>query len=211
MKKEIYKVIVVGNSGVGKTSLTQKYVMDLFIDNEPNTIGVAYLTKIYNYRERGVTKKVCIWDTAGQERFFSIVQMYFKDCQGVICVYDVTDIKSLIDCDMWIQEAKKYIHEQNIDEADIPIFLLGNKYDLLDSNAEAKSTYELQKEKIERLIGHYKSIHKVEHYETNAKYGDNLDIIFLNLIKYMTPKSYEEDYTDLMISEPEKNKCCSIS
>jgi small GTP-binding protein len=211
MKKEIYKVIVVGNSGVGKTSLTQKYVMDLFIDNEPNTIGVAYLTKIYNHRERNVTKKVCIWDTAGQERFFSIVQMYFKDCQGVVCVYDVTDIKSLMDCDMWIQEAKKYIHEQDIDEANIPIFLLGNKYDLLDSNAEIKRKYELQKEKIKSLIEHYKNIYNVEHYETNAKYGDNLDRIFLNLIKYMTPKSYDDDCIDLLTSESKKEKCCILS
>jgi GTPase SAR1 family protein len=112
---------------------------------------------------------------------------------------------------MWIQEAKKYIHEQDIDEANIPIFLLGNKYDLLDSNAEIKRKYELQKEKIKSLIEHYKNIYNVEHYETNAKYGDNLDRIFLNLIKYMTPKSYDDDCIDLLTSESKKEKCCILS
>lgn len=211
MNKEIYKVIVVGNSGVGKTSLTQKYVLDKFMENELNTIGVAYLTKNF-INKKGINKikKMCFWDTAGQERFFSIVQMYFKDCQGVVCVYDITNIKSLIDCEIWIKEAIKNIKDEKKEELNIPIFLLGNKNDVIESSEMKQHQYILQKEQIDSLVKYYETTYNVKHYKTSAKNGENLDEIFEELMSQMTPKIHEIEEIDY--KPLKKNEwCCSIS
>ena len=109
-EKDVYKVIVIGDSGCGKTSISQKYARNFFSGKEENTIGVSYLTKQYKEEETGKIKKICIWDTAGQERYFSLIKLYFKRARGVICVYDISQLNTLKNCETWLSEIMSYIN-----------------------------------------------------------------------------------------------------
>lgn len=189
---ELYKVIMIGDSGAGKTSLIQKFVLDKFSETETNTIGVSYLTKTMLNTETKNIAKLCIWDTAGQDRFFSIVKMYFKFARGICCVYDITNIQSLINCEKWIEESLKSLPE-DIDHSDIPIFLIGNKHDLkpeitieeLENNSNIKNIYKILKNR-----------YNVHHHLTSAKTGEKLTQIMSSLVLNMKPNIVKNEFSN---------------
>lgn len=217
-----YKVIIIGDSGVGKTSISQKYSNDAFFESEQHTIGVSYLTKLVKSKgPNEPDRKMCIWDTAGQERFFSIVKMYFKNCRGICCVYDVTDIQSLKNCEKWLDESAKHI---SATEEKIPIILLGNKYDRVsDSNSNLFG----KKEQLianEILIEEYERKYNITHFHCSAKTGYKIEEAFYYLLSCMLPNEPsdselvtiaedEEIMLDNMIHNMTKVKCskCIIS
>lgn len=197
-EKEIYKVIIIGDSSCGKTSISQKYSKDYFSENESNTIGVAYLTKQFENHETGKTTKICFWDTAGQERYFSIVKLYFKNARGIICVYDINDINTLKNCHKWLSQAKEYLNDEK--ELNIPIILVGNKCDLMsDSQKEEKIR--------NSLIEEYKSSYNVCHFITSAKTGENIENMMNHLIGLMTPNQVQEK-DSIYIGENNESKLC---
>jgi len=130
----VFKFIIIGSAGVGKTALISRFVENQYFDFYNPTIGVDFKIKTIEVNQKKV--KLQIWDTAGTEKFKTITNAYYKGSQGVIIVYDTTDKISFREVDFWLGEAKKYAPENSIK------MMVGNKTDLIKerkvSNEEAK-------------------------------------------------------------------------
>jgi small GTP-binding protein len=99
------KVVLLGNSGVGKSSLALRFTADAFADEHDPTLGAAFMTKTMNFNDRKV--KFNIWDTAGQERYRSMARMYYQDAQAAILVYDLTSKESFTELKNWYKELRE--------------------------------------------------------------------------------------------------------
>ena len=120
----LFKILLIGNSGVGKSSIVQTYVDKIFNENYLTTIGVDFKVKTITADDKII--KMQIWDTAGQERFRSITNSYYRGAHGIFIVYDVTNRKSFYDVQhIW----KKEIEGHTLDKF-IHVFLIANKTDL---------------------------------------------------------------------------------
>lgn len=118
----LVKVVIIGSSGVGKSSLLSRYVDDIFSSTFISTIGVDFKVKTVEYNGKQI--KIQIWDTAGQERFRSIVSSYYRGAHGAIVVYDVTDAKTFKpDLPVWLAELERY------KSPDAAVFVAANKVD----------------------------------------------------------------------------------
>jgi small GTP-binding protein len=159
----LYKLILIGDSGVGKSNILSKYVNNEFFHESKSTIGVEFCTKTLIVNNINV--KIQIWDTAGQERFRSITRAYYKGSIGVIVVYDVTSKDSFNNIERWIIEL-----EQNIDSR-TAILLVGNKCDL--PNREV--SYDEGQ--------NYANNNNFMFIETSALNGDGINDMFNTLIK----------------------------
>mmetsp|Transcript_18964 Transcript_18964/g.21787 ORF Transcript_18964/g.21787 Transcript_18964/m.21787 type:complete len:123 (-) Transcript_18964:275-643(-) len=115
----LFKILLIGNSGVGKSSLLLRFADDTFTDNFMPTIGVDF--KIRTLEVDGKTIKLQIWDTAGQERFKTITSSYYKGAHGIIVVYDITDKESFKNIDTWMNEVEKHASDN------VSRILCGNK------------------------------------------------------------------------------------
>ena len=104
------KVLMVGDSGVGKTSLLLRYASDSFNDSYITTIGIDFKTKYLNVGDKRV--KLQIWDTAGQERFRTITTSYFRGAQGILLCYDVCDRRSFNSIGSWVEQINSHADEQ---------------------------------------------------------------------------------------------------
>ena len=133
--KEDYKLklVVVGDSGVGKTNLIKRFANNTFNSNSKATVGVEFLSKSFKINNR--IFKIEIWDTAGQERYKSITAAYYKGAKGAFVVYDITSKISFENIDKWMMEIKEKSSK------DLKLMIIGNKSDLKDarqvSNEEA--------------------------------------------------------------------------
>ena len=128
----LLNLIVIGNAGVGKTSLMFKYVKDIFRQETNATVGIDYLQKKYTSKS-GQKCKFKIWDTAGQERYRSLVSSHFKDANGVILCFGLNDRTSFLDMRDWIGSIRQYCKQRQEDDQTtnpIPIVIVGNKLDL---------------------------------------------------------------------------------
>ena len=125
----LYKIVLVGDSNVGKTNLISRYIKNTLPKNSNPTIGVEFATRVVSLRSGG-TVKAQIWDTAGQERYYAIVSAHYRRAIGALLVYDITNIKSFLNAKKWIQELKSKA------EPDIVIMLVGNKIDLVEKSSE---------------------------------------------------------------------------
>jgi small GTP-binding protein len=121
MDNRYYKLCIVGESNVGKSSIAERYVNHTFNDYSTTTIGAAYFSKLIQYNNSNLHLQ--IWDTAGQERYRSITPLYYRNAAAVILVLDQTCVKSNTLLDYWIPAIKEHI-------PDIPIFIAINKCDL---------------------------------------------------------------------------------
>ena len=118
----LFKLLLIGDSGVGKSNMLLRFADDVYRDNLDSTIGVDF--KICTQTVDGKTVKMQIWDTAGQERFRTIAASYYRGAHGIVVAYDVTDRKSFENVRMWMQEIEKYV------QGDVSRLLVGNKSDL---------------------------------------------------------------------------------
>ncbi|XP_038648413.1 RAB33B, member RAS oncogene family a isoform X2 [Scyliorhinus canicula] len=166
-RTRIYKIIVIGDSGVGKTCLTYRFCAGRFPDKTEATIGV-------DFRERtveidGEKIKIQLWDTAGQERFRkSMVQHYYRNVHAVVFVYDMTNLMSFQGLPAWIEECN-----QHSLGGEIPRILVGNKCDLTDAT-KVKTD----------LAQKFADTHNMPLFETSAKNpndNDHVEAIFLTL------------------------------
>jgi small GTP-binding protein len=117
------KILTVGESGVGKTCLLMRYTDNKFIKNHLTTIGIDYKAKIINMNNKQVRLK--IWDTAGQERFRNITQQYYKNADGILLIYDVSDRNSFEKVRDWMKQIQSSVGNEKI-----AIVLVGNKCDV---------------------------------------------------------------------------------
>ncbi len=118
------KFVIVGDSGVGKTNILNRYIRNSFYLDGKSTIGIELETKMFKIQDKYI--KLNIWDTAGQERFKSVTQAYYKGAKGAIMVYDITKEISFNNIDNWFREIK------NSAMSDMNLILIGNKTDLND-------------------------------------------------------------------------------
>ena len=118
----LFKVVIIGDSGVGKSNLMTRYTSDEFSQETPSTIGVEFMTK--PVKVDGRDARVQIWDTAGQERFRAISRSIYRGANGAMLVYDITSKPSFDSIPGWLTELRSHVH------ATCPIFLIGNKCDL---------------------------------------------------------------------------------
>ncbi|CAN6565163.1 unnamed protein product [Malus baccata var. baccata] len=125
----LFKLLLIGDSGVGKSCLLLRFADDSYLDSYISTIGVDF--KIRTVDQDGKTIKLQIWDTAGQERFRTITSSYYRGAHGIIIVYDVTDQESFNNVKQWLNEIDRYASE-NVNK-----LLVGNKADLTANKAFA--------------------------------------------------------------------------
>jgi small GTP-binding protein len=164
IKRTVLSLITIGDSNVGKTSLSQYFINQKFKQNNFATIGLDFFTK--NIEIEGHKVKLKIWDTAGQELYRKIVSNTIRNAMGILFVYDITDIESFNQINYWYEEVKKVVNIKYF-----PIVLVGNKLDCEEKR-------EVSKEKGFELALKY----KISFYETSAKTGISVDDAFNDLI-----------------------------
>lgn len=148
-KEKPNKVVIIGDSNVGKTCLIERYCENKFGDTQP-TIGALHKVKTVNDVE------LDIWDTAGQERFKSMIPMYYKGAKAIIVAYDVTSMNSF-------EGAKKWIQEIEANTSNIIVVLVGNKMDLIQKRVVNKENAK-----------NFADLKGFMYYETSAK--DNVNV-----------------------------------
>jgi len=150
------KIVILGASAVGKTSIILRYLSGKFRPISESTIGAAYSSKLVIDKD-GNKEKIEIWDTAGQERYKALVPMYYRDAHGALIVYDITDKQSIKEAHQWVNELKsKGPHN-------IKIVILGNKLDLIEGYPQTNDFID-------------------SHYYVSAKTGYNIEDAFHWLI-----------------------------
>lgn len=132
----LFKILLIGSSGVGKSSILLRYTDDEFNSHWMSTIGVDFKVKTLT-RPDNKKVKIQIWDTAGQERFRSITHAYYRGAHGIFLVFDVTDRVSFNDCKRWWSDIEHHARD------DVCVFLIGNKVDLEKHRAVSKQEAEL--------------------------------------------------------------------
>ena len=163
--KYIVKILTLGDTSVGKSSIVLRFSDNDFNDNQFATIGIDFKTKYIKMGDSSV--KVLIWDTAGQEKFQNIAKQYYKGANGVLLIYDVGNRKSFERVDFWLKELKE---NNRIDE--LYVCLVGNKIDL--GNKRVISTEEGEK---------YAKENNIQFLEVSAKSGEYVYELFNKAIK----------------------------
>jgi Ras-related protein Rab-1A len=158
----LFKLLLIGDSGVGKSCLLLRFADDTYTESYISTIGVDF--KIRTIELDGKTIKLQIWDTAGQERFRTITSSYYRGAHGIIVVYDVTDQESFNNVKQWLQEIDRYACE-NVNK-----LLVGNKCDLTNKKVV---DYTSAKEYADQL--------GIPFLETSAKNATNVEQAFMTM------------------------------
>ena len=172
-----FKLIIVGDSGVGKTNLINRFAANQFNINSKSTIGVEFVYKTLKINNDII--KVEIWDTAGQERYKAITSAYYKGAKGAIIVYDITSEESFNNIEMWIQEVKAKALNN------LQIMIIGNKSDL---SKYRKVSLDKGVEKAKILDVHF--------FEASALDQTNVNEAFKCLIKEMYYDSKNKSRTN---------------
>ena len=160
-----FKIILIGDSGVGKSSLLKRAVKNTFDDNYQATIGFEFLLLHFQVNELKI--KFQIWDTCGQEMYRSLVQGFYHNSSLAVLVYDVSKKKSFESLDAWLQELRQH------NEGDLPVFLVGNKNDL---NKAVTPEEGMNFSKVNNII---------YFTECSAKTGYKIKDIFFEAAKYL--------------------------
>ncbi|XP_018562803.1 ras-related protein Rab-21 [Anoplophora glabripennis] len=161
-----FKVVLLGEGCVGKTSLVLRYVEDKFNTSHITTIQASFLNKKINLG--GDHINLAIWDTAGQEKFHALGPIYYRSANGAVLVYDITDEDSFQKVKNWVKELRKILG------AGICLVIVGNKIDL------AKNRHVT----LEEAVMYSKKVGAI-HFETSAKFNEGVDEMFLTLTEKM--------------------------
>ena len=169
----VLKLLLLGDSSVGKTSILLKYISNKFDESSISTVGVDYMDKIIDYNKFKI--KLQIWDTSGEEKFRTITKNFYRNADGLLVVFDLTKKESYDHIKSWINEAK-----ENNDK--LKTILIGNKLDLKD---ERMVTIDVAKQFAEK--------NNLKYIETSAKDGTNINESFQAIIDLLFDgKSSEE-------------------
>ena len=164
-----FKILTIGESGVGKTCILRRFVENKFLKNHLATIGIDFKTKTLNINNQEI--KLKIWDTAGQERFRNITTQYYKGADGIVLVYDVTEESSYDKIRDWMEQIL-----YNTQRDDIGLVLLGNKCDM-----EPRTVTEEQGNKMAEEL-------KISYFETSALNGQGIKDAFEQLTRDIMKK-----------------------
>ena len=199
----IFKVLLLGGSNVGKSSIFLRYIDDIWNDTFVPTIGVDFKIKSLEVDNKLV--KLQIWDTAGQERFKNIITSYYRGAHGILLIYDITDKESFKSLQNWLIEIEKNAHKN------VVRVLIGNKCDLEDKRV---ISYSQGKE--------FADTYGLKFIETSAKKNSNVseafellsrELINSNMEKKIgknkeTKKITVSSAQNLDINQPKKKGCC---
>ncbi|KAJ3247203.1 hypothetical protein HDU78_005010 [Chytriomyces hyalinus] len=169
-RRPMLKVIILGDSGVGKTSLMNQYVNRKFTNQYKATIGADFLTKDVEIDGKNVTTQ--IWDTAGQERFQSLGVAFYRGADCCVLVFDVNNSKSFDQLDSWRDEF--LLQASPRDPDNFPFVVLGNKVDLEESRRQVSQ---------KRALAWCQQKGKIPYFETSAKEAINVDMAFQTMAK----------------------------
>ena len=183
-----FKILTIGESGVGKTCVLRRFVENKFSKNHLATIGIDFKTKTLNIYNQEI--KLKIWDTAGQERFRNITTQYYKGADGIVLVYDVTEESSYDKIRDWMEQILS-----NTTQDEIGLVLLGNKCDMNPRTV----TVEMGNKMAEDL--------KISYFETSALTGQGINEAFEKLTKdIMKKKGVGESTSEGGLSLNDRNK-----
>ncbi|MFX1275296.1 MAG: Rab family GTPase [Promethearchaeota archaeon] len=169
-QEKILKIIVAGNSGVGKTTLLKRYVEGKFMQASKMTVGVDHFIK--ELQHSNTLCKMQLWDLGGQDRFRYIVDIALRGTQGALLLFDVTNYSSFLSLDKWV----KLLRSQ---DKELPILLIATKCDLYEFSV-------VKNVLIPKIV---KRNQMCDYIETSSKTGQNIEKVFESLISYLiTPK-----------------------
>ena len=188
----IFKIVLIGDSSVGKTNMLSRYISNEYDPNSQSTIGVELSTKNYKFDKDEV--KVQLWDTAGQEKYRSITSSYYKGAQGCLLVYDITRKATFENIDKWYSELKSGA------DNDINAILVGNKCDL--ENERQVTVEEAQKKA---------KLFNMAFMETSALNGTNVEKAFNELVNNVYQNNKQIFHQDVNIRIDDKDKGVEIS
>lgn len=164
-----FKIIIFGDAGCGKTTLTQRFLTNLFVSDQTMTIGVDFEVKSLTVNEQKV--KLQIWDFGGEERFRFLLPTYVRGARGGLFLYDITNFSSIAHIDDWLSVIRKEIRAEDI----FPIIVVGGKADLVESR-EVSSAEGIKIAKSRNVNGFI---------ETSSKTGENVEKTFQALTALM--------------------------
>ena len=188
----IFKVLLLGNSDVGKSSILLRYVDSVWNETFVPTIGVDFKVKTVEIGDKKV--KMQIWDTAGQERFRNVISTYFRGGNGLLLIYDITNKDSFKNLESWLIEIEKNASEN------ILKILIGNKSDLEEDR-------EISKEEAQAFANR----NGMQFMETSAKMNTNVDEAFQALGKLMIEFNLGKNTTMASQNKNDKKKTLSVS
>lgn len=189
----VFKILLLGDSEVGKSCFLMRYSENVFIENYITTIGLDYKLKTVKL-DTGKTIKVQLWDTAGQDKYRTIAKNYYKGSHGILLLYDITKQSSFDNIREWVRDIKEEVNEKAI------LFLIGNKIDMEDQR-------KIPKEKGVELAEEF----KIPFFEASAKSGENVDEVFkalYNKICEIYGDLERERGTKLIKKRKIKGRCC---
>ncbi|XP_046841396.1 ras-related protein Rab-30-like isoform X1 [Xenia sp. Carnegie-2017] len=203
IKSELkFKIAFVGNAGVGKTSLMMRYTQESYRERR-STLGICNYTKILRVDDEP-NVKLEIWDTAGQERYRTITQSYYRDANGLILTYDITQLESLACLRDWIEDVRRYANKS------IRMILVGTKLDV------AERQREVTEEQARKFASHYPDI--VDVVETSSKNNTNVDMVFIKLCQALKEEhdvnaTGTMNFNDVTLTKKKRSYCrlCKIS
>ncbi|XP_064423443.1 EF-hand calcium-binding domain-containing protein 4B-like [Latimeria chalumnae] len=188
----LFKVVFVGNSGVGKTSFIRRFCNDKFLKAVSTTVGMDYQVRNLQVDETRVALQ--LWDTAGQERFQSITKQYFRKADGVLVMYDVTVESSFTAVRNWMESIQSDVDKEAV------IFLLGNKVDTMEMKTQ------VLKAEGEKLAQGYNAVF----YECSALSDYNVTDSMIHLARLLTEQEDKRIQKAIKLGQDSKKKgCCN--
>ena len=194
-----FKIIIIGDSGVGKSSILKRAVKNTFDENYQATVGFEFLLMHFIVNDFKI--KLQIWDTCGQEMYRSLVQGFYRNTSLAVLVYDISRMETYEGLDIWLKDIRSRLDSQ------VPIFIAGNKYDLEnDRKISSKDAQDFSKNRRTKYFT-----------ECSAKTGYNVENIFYEVAKYLynirEELGKDKNSNKLKIGEdnvqiPKKKKCC---
>jgi small GTP-binding protein len=188
----LFKIVLAGNTYVGKTSIADNFVDNIFKKNTDTTIGVDFKSRIFQVDN--IKFKIQIWDTAGQEKFRSICKSYYRCGDAILLVFDLSNYETFYDLRFWLQDISS-------GNPDASVFIIGNKADLPNKV--------VKKEDIDEFINE----NNLNYIECSAKTSDNIDNIFEQVIRNLYNKYKDDDTLEdkmnksLLIKDEKRDKC----
>lgn len=176
-EKYVVRVLTLGYTDVGKTSILLRFTKNQFHDKYVSTIGIDFKSKPLKINDN-TTVKVLVWDTAGEEKYKGIVKSFYNKANGILLTFDLTNKESFDRIDFWVQELKN-----NVGLNDLYIVLVGNKKDKIE---DRKVSYEeAEKYSLDNDFGGY--------FEVSAKTNEGINELFINVAKGVLNKIIVKD------------------
>ena len=176
VKAVAVKIVLLGDAGVGKSSICQRYINNKISDKHEITIGGAYLEKEVTL-DNGQKLLLHIWDTSGEERFRAMASLHYRDTQAALLVYDVTDVRTFQSLDYWVRELDEKVRDENM-----IVVMTGNKSDLPDRRVATEQAKT------------FANSNSLQAFDVSAKTGANIDELFRNLANQLSRRLNENGH-----------------